>query len=72
MLKDALLIVVGLFGGLFIQQSAEKVLTAAPLWFSIPVSIGGVCGFALLFVAGARRVMEGKNPLPAEPVEDDD
>ncbi|MGY3581806.1 hypothetical protein ACVIGB_000123 [Bradyrhizobium sp. USDA 4341] len=72
MLKDVLLIVIGLFGGLFIQQSAEKLLATAPLWISIPLSVGGVAGFALLFVIGARWVMNGRTPLPAEHPEDDD
>lgn len=72
MLKDAVLILIGLVGGLFIQQSVEKVLAAAPLWLSVPISIGGVGGFILLFVSGARRVMNGHVALPVEPGEDED
>lgn len=66
MLKDTVLIVIGLFGGLFIQQSAEKVLAAAPLWLSVPISVGGVGGFILLFFFGARRVMNGRSTVPAD------
>lgn len=72
MLKDVLLVIIGLIGGLFIQQSAEQLLTTAPLWISIPLSVGGVGGFTLLFVSGARWLMNGRTPLPADNVDDDD
>lgn len=72
MLKDVLLVIIGLIGGLFIQQSAEQLFASAPLWISVPLSVGGVGGFTLLFVSGAQWLMNGQTPLPADNVEDDD
>lgn len=72
MFRDTVLVIAGLLGGLFIQQSAEIVVSSAPLWVSLPVSLGGVAGFVLIFVVVARWVIDGRSPLRREPTSEED
>lgn len=71
-LGDLFLVAIGILGGLWVQQQAETVLSAAPLWVSIPVSIGGVGGFGLLFLILAKRIMERGGYADAGSADGDD